>query len=1240
MKAKLLYLLPLLFLVACTNNKLEQESPLPLFPQPKTIKANPEGGYVTNVVTGDTIQPLINSLGDTIVTGVPIKATGKKINPDSVAKPKSYPVPPQSELTIKNAHPNRHKIPKDLTVIPVNQDSLTKLLIEVIAPSDTSHYLVNSTGDTIKTGVPIPTKGKKVSTTQPQPTPALAPRFKDATNTNLQYLDVDQGLSSSYVCSVLEDKSGNLWFGSEGGGVSMYNGKSFTHYTEKEGLSSNMVYAILEDKSGNLWFGTYGGGVSMYNGKSFTHFTEKEGLNNNAVWSMLEDKSGNLWFGTWGRGVSMYNGKSFTHYTEKEGLPNNIVLSMVEDKSGNLWFGTYGGGVSMYNGKSFTHFTEKEGLSNNIVFSILEDESGNLWFGTNGGGVSMYNGKFFTHFTEKEGLSNNYVMSILEDRIGNLWFGTYGGGVSMLELSGAEGYNGKSFTHFTEKEGLSNNIVRSILEDRSGNLWFGTYGGGVSMYNGKPFTHFTEKEGLSNNIVRSIQEDRIGNLWFGTYGGGVSMYNGKSFTHFTVKEGLLNNIVSSIMVDKGGNLWFGSDGGGVSMYNGKSFTYFTEKEGLSNNNVFSILEDESGNLWFGTDGGGVSMYNGKFFTHFTEKEGLSNKYVMSILEDRSGNLWFGTYGGGVNMYNGKSFTYFTEKEGLSNNVVNSILEDKNGNLWFGTNGGGVSVYNGKFFTHFTEKEGLSNNTVYTILEDEIGNLWLSTESGLNQFVVEGGLDLQKQSNKKTVKATYKPVRYEKNDGLKAMDFYFNSGHLDSKNRIWWGSGKSLTMLDLNKHSIAAKPPAIYLNQLDINEQFIDYRNISDSLGNEIGFNDVQRFENYPLNLNLAYDKNHLTFHFAAIDWAAPHKIQYSYLIQGLNSTWSQPSQDTKADYRNLTHGTYTFKIRAIGESGEWSDAFEYAFTINPPWWHTWWARFLYAMAAILLIIFIVRWRTAKLKQRQKELETEVELATKEIKEQKEQVEEAHKEITDSINYAERIQRSFLATKELLDENLKDYFVFFQPKEAVSGDFYWAGKLDNGNFAVVNADSTGHGVPGAIMSILNISSIESAVKDKFTAPADIFNETRASIIDRLKNDGSEEGGKDGMDASIICFDFENNKFTYTAAQNPIWVIREGELTVIAPEKMPIGKHDKDHIPFLGGEFEMQKGDQIYTLTDGFQDQFGGPIGKKFMIKKMREFVLSISHLPMKEQDIKLKEVFTNWKGEEEQVDDVCVIGVKI
>ncbi|MDP1800870.1 MAG: tetratricopeptide repeat protein [Bacteroidota bacterium] len=282
----------------------------------------------------------------------------------------------------------------------------------------------------------------------------------------------------------------------------------------------------------------------------------------------------------------------------------------------------------------------------------------------------------------------------------------------------------------------------------------------------------------------------------------------------------------------------------------------------------------------------------------------------------------------------------------------------------------------------------------------------------------------------------------------------------------------------------------------------------------------------------------------------------------------------------------------------------------------------------------------KVTQKQKHI---IEIKEKETQHQKHIIEEKHKEITDSINYAERIQRSFIATKEMLDENLNDYFVYFLPKDVVSGDFYWAGKLNNGNFALVTADSTGHGVPGAIMSLLNITSLEKAIEN-YTEPSEILNSTRKTIIERLKKDGSPGGGKDGMDASLTVYDFKNNKLIIAAANNPIWIVRgrkdEAEVIEIKPDKMPVGKHDKDTVSFTQQEIQLQSGDVVYTLTDGFPDQFGGKKGKKFMTKNLKELLSANAHLPMNEQKQILEKTFTNWIDNLEQVDDVTLIGVRV
>lgn len=273
------------------------------------------------------------------------------------------------------------------------------------------------------------------------------------------------------------------------------------------------------------------------------------------------------------------------------------------------------------------------------------------------------------------------------------------------------------------------------------------------------------------------------------------------------------------------------------------------------------------------------------------------------------------------------------------------------------------------------------------------------------------------------------------------------------------------------------------------------------------------------------------------------------------------------------------------------------------------------------------------------LEEKVKERTAEVVSQKHLIEEKHKEITDSINYAERIQKSFIATKDLLDDNLKDYFVFFQPKDVVSGDFYWANKLSNGQFALVTADSTGHGVPGAIMSLLNITSLERAIETS-SEPSQILNITRQIIIERLKKDGSTDGGKDGMDCSLISFNFKNNKLTYSAANNPIWLVRNTELLEFAPDKMPVGKHDKDNTPFTQKDIELQKGDVIYAITDGMPDQFGGVIGKKYKHKQLKELFVSISKQTMYDQKVAIFKALSDWKGNLEQVDDITIIGVRV
>jgi len=306
------------------------------------------------------------------------------------------------------------------------------------------------------------------------------------------------------------------------------------------------VQCSLQDKGGNLWFGTTENGLYKYDGKSFSRFLVADGLNSNNVYSLLEDKDGKIWIGTYA-GLCIYDGKTFAEI--KIPLPKNLppnkndlyrnshwVFSIMQAKNGKLWFATIDG-VYIYDGESFTPFIINEASggflsTNNNMERILGDKAGNIWFGgrTNEG-VYRYDGKSVTNLKLEELFQDgpkpkphNWAWPQLQDKDGNIWFSNWGG---------AYRYDGKSFTSFTKKGGLHGGVTR-IIEDKKGNLWFGgDAGAGLSLYDGKSFTRFTTKDGLINNSIWSILEDKTGNIWIGTRETGLSLYDGKTFITYS-----------------------------------------------------------------------------------------------------------------------------------------------------------------------------------------------------------------------------------------------------------------------------------------------------------------------------------------------------------------------------------------------------------------------------------------------------------------------------------------------------------------------------------------------------------------------------------------------------------------------------------------------------------------------------------------------------------------------------------
>ncbi|MDG1476042.1 MAG: SpoIIE family protein phosphatase, partial [Vicingaceae bacterium] len=841
------------------------------------------------------------------------------------------------------------------------------------------------------------------------------------------------------------------------------------------------------------------------------------------------------------------------------------------------------------------------------------------------------NSNSFTIVDQKDNINNiesntKSINRIVSDAEENIWIASNEG---LIKYSNAQ-LNFKSIKT-PNKEGVDFKIGMSVLDNKQ-NFWYSIDYVGLDDFGYRiPTKSYLCKYNPNSKITDTLLSNNTGfDLTWNNESNTLWIKSGDIFYH--AKNGIVNktNIQSPYARHCfKSNVLYGTNPykKGLSSLKKEQFVLLTDKYKIVNKNSTNLFL-KKGNWWEDSTGIEVSEFNTK-----TNKIELivkldSGERVRNPIQNANKNYWVFTYKNqkayyiSPNLKTKKNNAY--PNSGARNNKINTVA-DKSGNVWITSNMGlnFLTIDNDTIKSDLISKNrGLSSTIINDLYVDKGNVLWIATNNGVNK------LDVNSYVENGTVSIT----QFGKKEGLKDVNC---TKFIIRNEQLIVVTNSGFAIIDDTKKLTTLDAP---------NPYFLDLDYIIDG--------DLKRHKLSDRTEMLAIDNPFAQIYimFNAIKFNNTSPLQYKAVLSSGNEEiehgrWSDKEE---VKFHQLSPGKYKVELYCrVGAKGKPSEPTILEFKILPAWWQTWWFESIVVLLVLALLYLLYKWRTNALVKRQKQLEQIVKEKTAEANKerdlaqgQKEIIEEAHREITDSINYAERIQRSFLATKEMLDENLKDYFVFFQPKEAVSGDFYWAGKLNNGNFAVVNADSTGHGVPGAIMSILNISSIEKAVENKLTDPSEIFNATRKTIIERLKKDGSEEGGKDGMDASIISFDFANSKFSYTAANNPIWVIRKGEVIIIKPEKMPVGKHEFDHVPFTQQEFELQKGDIVYTITDGFQDQFGGEKGKKFMVKRLRELLLSISHLPMQEQQQELNNIFFKWKGNEEQVDDVCVIGVRV
>ena len=555
----------------------------------------------------------------------------------------------------------------------------------------------------------------------------------------------------------------------------------------------------------------------------------------------------------------------------------------------------------------------------------------------------------------------------------------------------------------------------------------------------------------------------------------------------------------------------------------------------------------------------------------------------------------------------------------------NITQDGNGKIWVNTVGNGLLVIGKDSTHHVTELNGLRTNDIQSIIADKNGNIVATSNEGID--VIDHG-DYSIEFHGESESVSYKEPNV-------------NAIYKDNSGNIWVGTAQGLIkMLHHESHKYSEVPKVLITQK-------------------RLFFNEFDFSKN-----KFKHDENHLSFSYDALWYKAPETVIYRYFLEGYDIDWSVETKDRSVTYSNLSDGDYTFRVQAKNQNGTWTESEKsvYSFKIKPPFWKTLWFIIPMGVLILVLIYLFILFRTRKLQRDKELLEEEVQRRTAEIQKQKEEIEaqrdeieaqrnyvteqrdkieDQNKDITASIMYASRIQKAVLPPLHSFEKLIGDHFIFFKPRDIVSGDFYYLNTKNN-QVIVAAADCTGHGVPGAFMSILSISLLNKIIGEfsGYFDAAIILSRLRDEIKKALRQNAEDSETKDGLDISLCVIEENKQSLQYAGAFNPLYVIRDNNPVLYKADKMPIGVHLRDTESFSNQYIELKKNDMLYMYSDGFQDQFGGPAKRKYLAKKMRNFLLSNANKPTQIQSELLEEEFCNWRGDEPQIDDVLIIGIKV
>ena len=1064
-------------------------------------------------------------------------------------------------------------------------------------------------------------------------------------------LTIDDGLSQSTITTIIEDRYGFMWFGTQDG-LNRYDGYSFRVYrndkNDSTSVAGNYFTSFYKDHAGNIWLGDTEGNINRYDYStdSFLSSQLDSNFQNNVINAITEDENGKFYIGT-RYGLYVYDPKSrnFEHYQiDPLGDRDNAISALKIDKHNNIWVGTVFKGLYWFDreSKSFKRIListyGEEWVNKGSIRDIYEDSKGNIWIATWGYGALQYNpaDKSLHQYSrgedDEKSLSSTHVSSIVEDKNGKFWIGTYNG-FNLLDLN--TGVVNKFFSNIYQKISLADNKVIRLYKDSLGNLWIGTDKGlsKIEKYRKQFYNLRSDQVEIDSELRRgmwSVASDEEDNIWLGNNDGALIKLAPDGSSEIKYFTDLVNpgeekrpieGLIRRILFDTNGIQWLGTNGSGLiavdretEIY--KTYTYDPDDEqSLSTNSITALFEDSEGILWIGTINRGLNRLIGvddKFQRYKPEagnESSLSNQGITDIVEDSKGFIWIAT-AYGLNRYDKDSgaFTrYLQSNSGIISNRITSLYHDQNDHLWIGTviglNSIDLKTYE---FDSYTKKEGLASDLINSILSDDEGNIWVSTNYGISKI------------DPKTRSIT----NYDAFDGLQSNEFNMGAALRSKNGELYFGGVNGVTKFHPDNIKVNPHVPNIVITSFRIFEEECPIINKTE--------------------IELSYEENFVSLEFAALDFTNPTKNQFAYKLEGVDPDWIYSGNRHFASYQNLSPGDYVFTVKGTNNDGIWNEVgTSLKIIIIPPWWQTTWFKVLMWLSILVSVLLLHRFRVWRIKAQKLQLEKLVSDKTKELNSKKESAELARKTIEQQSNEIlalDKMKSRFFAN--ISHEFRTPLTLIIGPMEEM---------LERSNSFKTKRTiqimlRNGRRLLRLVNQLLDLSKLESGRVDLNPSPGDMTGFIRNIVVSfsalaevrhiLLEFDGNEPiyayFDKNSIEKILLNLIF--NAFKYTPDYGEIFVHldrRPDKLNSEYPENIlvsikdtggGIGAEQKDHIfeRFYQAEESNiwnSEGSGIgLSLCKELVELHNGKIGVKSKLKVGSEFWFKIPLKPVEEEEI--------------------------